>query len=354
MGFLKTIGSAIGSATGISAILNAASGIAGGLIGKSSSDSAAQAQLQATRETNRNNYMIARENNEYNNIVNQRKRFEEAGLNPNLMLDGASSIAADTSGTQQVPDMSSLAAGGLQLGQSIASAGQNIAQMVYQNNLQKAQAAKVNAEAEGIVKDNTYKDADYALKFANMAADTNQKNKQRDLLQWELSFKELAKQNMLKQIDLQNSQLDSQVKLNIVSAAYQSVEANKASFELKWLPKKFALEADQIVAETVAAQAAAGASRAQAEAAVEQALLSKAQAAGVRIDNEVKDSAKRYSVNIIRNTSAKLYQETKGLETDNETTKKWKDTWSWKTGEHARNLFGGWLPLSGSINKSVK
>ena len=108
----------------ISPAIQAFGSIAGGLFGKKGSDNAAKLQYKIAQETNANNYKIAQENNafnermvdkmnDYNSAVNQRKRLEEAGLNPNLMMNGGSAgiatsaPSADTSSVQQIPDVAS-------------------------------------------------------------------------------------------------------------------------------------------------------------------------------------------------------------------------------------------------------
>ena len=102
----------VAQASGIGAGISGLTGIGGiisGLIGS-------KRNLQAVRETNEMNYRIAQMNNEYNNrqferqldyntemwqkqtdydsAAAQRKRLEEAGLNPYLMMSGGSSGSA--------------------------------------------------------------------------------------------------------------------------------------------------------------------------------------------------------------------------------------------------------------------
>ncbi len=158
---------------GAGAIAGAGS-LIGGLFSSAGSRYAARKQLQAVRETNAANLQIAQQNNafnermwnmqnEYNTPSAQRARLEAAGINPYLMLDGSSTgvaqsaPTADTSGTQVAPDVGSTIAGGYQsLGNSIASAAGQIAQMSFNDDLQKANVAKSNAEAQNADLQNQY------------------------------------------------------------------------------------------------------------------------------------------------------------------------------------------------------
>lgn len=58
----------------------------------------------------------------------------------------------------------------------------------------------------------------------------------------------------------------------------------------------------------------------------------------------------------IKNNCNTAYWEAKSAEFNYANDSGWKDTWSYGAGQHARNLFGGWLPLSGSYNvgKTIK
>lgn len=56
----------------------------------------------------------------------------------------------------------------------------------------------------------------------------------------------------------------------------------------------------------------------------------------------------------IKNNCNTAYWEAKTAKFNYANDSGWKNTWSYAGGQHARNLFGGWLPLSGSYNVSSK
>ena len=81
------------SATLGAAALSAGAGLIGSFFGAHKQDKNAQAQ----REWQEKMYLMDRD---YNTAVNQRKRWEEAGLNPNLMMNGS---AGSVSGSIPLP-----------------------------------------------------------------------------------------------------------------------------------------------------------------------------------------------------------------------------------------------------------
>ena len=92
------------------AALTAGAGLLGSLFCANKQDKNAQAQ----REWQEKMYLMDRE---YNTAANQRQRFEQAGLNPNLMMNGS---AGSVSGSVPSTSMSN---SGETLAQGISPAG---------------------------------------------------------------------------------------------------------------------------------------------------------------------------------------------------------------------------------------
>ena len=130
------------SATIGAAAITAGAGLLGSLFGASKQDKNAQAQ----REWQEKMYLMDRD---YNTASNQRKRWEEAGLNPNLMMNGS---AGSVSGSVPSTGMSN---SGETLAQGISSAGSSAAQMIAQQmdinaqkNVRDAQTRKAENKGE--------------------------------------------------------------------------------------------------------------------------------------------------------------------------------------------------------------
>ncbi len=177
----------------ISGGMSAIGGIVGGLFGKSGSDSAARASLQATRETNKANRELAQYQNEwnvaqwnrqnaYNTPLEQRKRYEEAGINPYFALGNMNSgnaeslMSADMANQQSGADAYQMKAqGAQQLGNAISNAGNQFFSSMFQQEQTKAlqiqnteNLLSMNKRVQGLEYDNQAKKMANELYNANM------------------------------------------------------------------------------------------------------------------------------------------------------------------------------------------
>ena len=295
-------------------IIAGAGSLIGGLWSSHGSRDAARYQLQAQRETNRNNLQIARENNEFNermwNMQNeyntpqmQRARLEAAGLNPYLMLDGGSAgvaesaPTADTSGTQVAPDVASTIAGGYQaMGNSLSTAASQIAQMAFQNDLQKANVAKVQADAQNSDLQNQYDALRNQFAAAQFLTDLRLKQKQGDISEYEANYLRDSMSDRLDSVKFQNTLLGSQSSYYNQLAGLYDVQRQIEDTNLKWLPKEKQVA---IMAAIQNARTAASQMRlndASSRNMIALAGLNAASAAGVRIDNRLKNDIYDLSV----------------------------------------------------------
>lgn len=177
----------------ISGGMSALGGIVGGLFGKSGSDSAARASLQATRETNKANRELAQYQNDwnlaqwnrqnaYNTPAEQRKRYEEAGINPYFALGNMSSgnaeglMSAEMANQQSGADAYQMKAqGAQQLGNAISNAGNQFFSSMFQQEQTKAlqiqnteNLLSMNKRVQGLEYDNQAKKMANELYNANM------------------------------------------------------------------------------------------------------------------------------------------------------------------------------------------
>lgn len=306
------------SALAAGAIAGAGS-LIGGLWSSHGSRDAARYQLQAQRETNQTNRDIAEQNNKFNermwNLQNeyntpemQRARLEAAGLNPYLMMDGGSAgIAesaptADTSGTQVAPDIGSTIAGGYQaMGNSISAAAGQIAQMTYQDDLQKANVAKTQAEAKNADLQNQYDDLRNQFATANFLVNLRLKQKQGDISEYEANYLRDSMQDRLDSVKFQNTLSGSQASYYNQMSGLLDVQRQIEQTNLDWLPREKAagLAATLQNVRTMASQMHLN--FAQAKSAYAMAALNYASANGIRIDNRLKDTVFDLSVGMAEN-----------------------------------------------------
>lgn len=303
---------------GAGAIAGAGS-LIGGLFSSAGSRYAARKQLQAVRETNAANLQIAQQNNafnermwnmqnEYNTPSAQRARLEAAGINPYLMLDGSSTgvaqsaPTADTSGTQVAPDVGSTIAGGYQsLGNSIASAAGQIAQMSFNDDLQKANVAKSNAEAQNADLQNQYDLLRNQFAAAQFLADLRIKQFQGKISEYDANYLRDSMEDRLSSVKFQNTLSGSQASYYNQLAGLTDVQRKIEETNLKWLPreKQVAIMAAIQNARTAASQMRLN--FASARNMIVMAALNAANTAGVHLDNKLKDSVFDLSVGLVEN-----------------------------------------------------
>lgn len=300
-------------------LIGAAGSLLGGLFSSSGSRYAARKQLQAVRETNAANLQIAQQNNafnermwnlqnEYNSPVAQRTRLEQAGINPYLMLDGSntgnaqSSVTADTSGTQVAPDVGSTIAGGYQsMGSSIFSAASQIAQMVYNNDLQSANVAKAQAEVSNVSAQTRYQELQNEFAVAQFLSDLRLKKIQGDISQKDYEYLRDSMSDRLDSVKFQNTVAGSQASYYNQMAGLYDVQRQIEETNLKWLPreKQVAIMAAIQNARTAASQMRLN--DASSRNMIAMAALNAANEAGVRLDNKLKDSVFDLSVGLVEN-----------------------------------------------------
>lgn len=303
---------------GSGAIAGAGS-LIGGLFSAAGSRYAARKQLQAVRETNAANLQIAQQNNafnermwnmqnEYNTPSAQRARLEAAGINPYLMLDGSSTgvaqsaPTADTSGTQVSPDVGSTVAGGYQsLGSSIASAAAQIAQMSFNNDLQKANVAKTNAEAQNADLKNQYDLLRNQFAASQFLADLRIKQYQGKISEYDANYLRDSMEDRLDSLKFQNTLSGSQASYYNQLAGLTDVQRKIEETNLKWLPreKQVAIMAAIQNARTAVSQMQLN--RASARNLIALAALNAANSVGVHLDNKLKDTVFDLSVGLVEN-----------------------------------------------------
>lgn len=311
----------------ISPSISAVGSIAGGLFGLSGSHSAAKTQLRIAQETNANNYRIAQENNafnermvdkmnEYNSAKNQRKRLEEAGLNPYLMLDGGSAgtattaPTADNSSVQSIPDVgSTIASGSQQFGSSISSAASQISQQVYNNSLQQANVRKANADASSAEQDSLLKSIESQFAAQRFLLDLKLKDYQGKISEQDYKYLRDSMQDRLDAVKFQNTLTGSQSSYYNQMAGLVDVQRQIEQTNLDWLPreKQAGLAATLQNVRTMVSQMHLN--YAQAKNAYAMAALNYAQEAGVRINNRLQDSIFNLSVGMAENQYQKGFFE---------------------------------------------
>lgn len=326
------------SATIGAAAITAGAGLLGSLFGAKKQDKNAQAQ----RDWQEKMYLMDRE---YNTAANQRKRFEEAGLNPNLMMNGS---AGSVSGSVPSTSMSN---SGETLAQGINSAGLSAAQMIAQqmdvnaqNNVRAAQARKADEEADYTGQMTESQRMQNMFLLQSLSAQT--KN-------WELKniYQQLenqyAKDSLDARVDLvnaQNQSLSNRAYLDAMNAALADTQNRIAKVNLAWLPVEKQAGLANVIAQSALFAAQRGMSEAAARMYVSSAALNYEQKAGIKLDNDVREATKQLSIDATNDASRWTQQK---FEDTNSLPNK---LWRWL------GISGDALPATGGfvVGKGVK
>lgn len=223
----------------LAALISAGGSLASGGLSAFGQASANKANILAQQKLmdaqNRFNLEQWNRTNEYNTPANQRKRLEEAGINPALAMSnitpGITQAVTSASG-EGAPHQESVTAG---LANAVGSASQQIANMAQQQQLIDLQAqqveaniAKTNAETESIQEDNKTLGARNEADLANKKAQTDN-----------LLF-DLAKKEKFMPAELKKLQSDALASAN--QADYIQVQTLMAEFEYMHLQPAKLLE----------------------------------------------------------------------------------------------------------------
>lgn len=243
MSFLGKIGKAIGSVS--SPLISGAFGIGSALLNNKAQSDANKTNMQIAQMNNQwSEKMMEKQhaydvemwnkNNEYNSAVAQRKRYEEAGLNPALMMQsgdagvaqGGSSVGTPSPTT---PNIQPLRYDGF------ANAISNTIQ-------QSMMIAKNNAEIDAIGQTQDRENALLRAKIAEMYEDTRSKKFKNELND---ITKDLQIQNMnedyLKKVQERTNMEEQQKLIQQQTVAQQLINQN--------LPEKLAMEVAVMVSQ---------------------------------------------------------------------------------------------------------
>lgn len=201
----------------------------------------------------------------YNTPSAQRKRFEEAGINPNLaiaQMNGGNAETAATSGNR--PD--AIAAEMLNPAeevsqyannlQNIAGGFNNLARTFQQNQLDAAQTRSVSVEADIQSIERNYRAAQLEATINRLVKDGQLSEEQAKNLRVNTFINSATADSQIKQkqYEAENAQkqgkvLDSVAELNLTNKVQSQVQTEIMRTELKYLPHKLQVDIQKSLSE---------------------------------------------------------------------------------------------------------
>lgn len=233
----------------IGSAISTGAGILGSIFGSNGAKRTNQTNLQIARETNQANMQIAKEANEanyklwqeqnqanidmwnmendYNSAINQRKRLEDAGLNPYLMMSGGSagtagSISSATPTPTVTPTMQGATIQNPVVTTPFDQAMQQVGQMLYNHSVQKEQIRSQQL-------DNEMKEIDLQFKPLEKLYEKNSKHFQSELDRLAFNFARDTFKDRVRNVGLRNDidYQDSLLREQQVISAQLSNEAQR-------------------------------------------------------------------------------------------------------------------------------
>lgn len=292
-----------------------AGGLIGGIFGNKAQRSANRTNLQIARETNAQNYQIFKEQQEYNehmynqwldynSPINQRARYEQAGINPYMAMSNIGSGSPQSAlQSPQAPQMQGAQVQPVDaLSNNMSSAIQQAAQVYATVSTAQAQNEKTKAETAAIVAQQPW------ISRLNSAKEDNLRSYAENQ-SFDYTFKMNTLGNMTKLSDLSVAQGN-------VLLAQMNNEVNRQVFEnallsidLKIADKYKERQVQQSIAQTVAQIAQTYASISQGERLTQaqcnelatRAAKQVAETTNIKLDNYVQDKIKDLVVKVYSN-----------------------------------------------------
>lgn len=320
------------------AALTSGAGLLGSLMGANKQDKNAQAQ----RDWQEKMYLMDRE---YNTAANQRKRFEEAGLNPNLLLNGSSGSVSGS-----IPS-TSMSNSGDTLAQGISSAGSSAAQMIAQQmdinaqkNVRDAESRRADEEADYTSQMTEAQRMQNMFLLQTLQAKT--KNLQLKNVYQELENK-YAQDSLDARVDLvtaQNQSLANRAYLDAMNAALADTQNRISKVNLAWLPAEKQAGLVNVIAQSALFASQRGMADAAARMYVSSAALNYAHESGIKLDNDFRKATQQLSIDATNDASRWTQQ--KYGDSQSPANKIWR----WL------GIDGSWLPAAGAyaFGKSTK
>lgn len=284
-------------------------GIFGGSSAASASKYAADKQLQATRETNKLNALLARdqrdweyqmvqEQNAYNSLSAQRQRAEEAGFSPYILGGQNSNLQNQIPSYQRAemltPDMSQYQQYAQLLGnivpQSLTNAVNSFAESV--------QAGKSLAEQKAINIENVYRSAAAVAQLQRTQEETRSiklKNIYQDI---QNQFSRDAYKYRLQRETLENEQIAQSFATQWAQEMYTRSLVNMNHHTLKFFDQRQRLELAQISANVALSAAQSRMTDAQTQLAIQNAIYVQLRQNGQLSENECKRVSAKYAENM--------------------------------------------------------
>jgi len=277
----------------IGAIIGGVSSLVGSALGVHSNNKTNKYNLQAVRETNASNERLAAENrqfqynmwnaqNLYNTPKAQAQRLLDAGINPYMNGEvgtgNSSNLPQSTVPQMQAPQLQSSA-------QIYQDAGNALANIAFQAELQDANAKKVNSEASYAQMRTTMEQAKLSSEIVKLRQEAKTEAQRTFVAELEKKFLSDTFNERVASVANSNEFMRAQIINHQAQTNLTNIEADIAHIRGLFLPQQLTQELALVSAQIMATNASAKASLASVSFLVQQALTERVRRAGLTISN---------------------------------------------------------------------
>lgn len=228
-------------------------------------DKTNQMNYQMWQEQKDYDYQKWKEELAYNTPAAQRKRFEEAGINPNLaiaQMSGGNAESAATSGNRpdaiaaQMQNPAEEVSQYSQNLQNIAGGFNNMSRTFQQNQLDAAQTRAVSVDADIQSIERNYRAAQLEATINKLVKDGQLSEEQAKNLRVDTFINSQSADSQIKQkqfeaanAEKQGKVLDSVAELNLTNKVQAQIQNQIMRTELRYLPRKLQVEIQKSLSE---------------------------------------------------------------------------------------------------------
>lgn len=278
----------------LGSIIGGVASLAGSALGLKSNSDTNKANLKAVQATNASNERIASENrdfqlqmwnaqNAYNDPSAQAQRMLAAGINPYMSSEISSGVSTSTPqgsvAQMQAPQFNSAA-------DIYQNAGNSLANIAFQAELQDANAKKVNSEASYTQMRTTMEQAKISAEIVKLRQEAKTEEQRSFVAELEKKFLNDTFNDRVASVANTNDFMRAQIINQQAQTNLTNIEAEISNIRGLFLPQQLSQELALTSAQIMSSQASAKASLASARMSVQSALTEKVRRAGLRISNE--------------------------------------------------------------------
>ena len=235
------------------ALIGGASKLLGSIFGSSNNNSTNKTNLRIAQMNNeynermfdkqiQYNWDMWNANNDYNSAASQFKRYEEAGLNPFIAMQGQNAGTATSTGSVSPPTAQSVQMQSYDPSASFNSLGDSLQNAFIQGSVAREEIRGKQLENQHQEIENKYFEARLLKELAGMDKGNKRQDIENHILGIDAWIKDQSKDDMAQRAGFENAHIQAQVGYIASQKAIVETQNSLAKFELNAAPMRLKME----------------------------------------------------------------------------------------------------------------